>query len=191
MKKNSITGLLVLSILAASCAFASDPVTLRDSNTGNTVTLVPSYKEESEDLLFYSNERFGYGVMIPIKIFTEVVLLPDNEDGVILASKNGEYRFRASGGLVVFEDTLQTSMEAAKKYVEENVDGAMIFEKTGDDWWELSWWNGPEEGRRKFVTNGEIWCECEITWPGQPHRAPGEYDDLFEHLLETMEFSVG
>jgi len=191
MKKNSITGLLVLSILAASCAFASDPVTLRDSNTGNTVTLVPSYKEESEDLLFYSNERFGYGVMIPIKIFTEVVLLPDNEDGVILASKNGEYRFRASGGLVVFEDTLQTSMEAAKKYVEENVDGAMIFEKTGDDWWELSWWNGPEEGRRKFVTNGETWCECEITWPGQPHRASGEYDDLFEYLLETMEFSVG
>jgi len=190
MKKVSIMVLLVLSMLAASCAFALDPVTLKDGMTGKTVNLYPAAYEEDIGLLFYHNDHFGYSVMVP-EIFTEVVLLPENEDGIILASSDGECRFRASGGFVIFEDQLQTSMEAAKKHVEENVDGAMIFEKSGDDWWELSWWNGPEKGIRKFTTNGEIWSECEITWPGQLHNAPGEYDKLFERSLETMSFPVG
>ncbi|MCL1940376.1 MAG: right-handed parallel beta-helix repeat-containing protein [Synergistaceae bacterium] len=165
-------------------------VTLKDDNTGNTVTLYRLFSEEHEGLLFYHNNRFGYSVTIP-EIFTEVILLPDNEDGLILASENGEYRFRVSGGFVIFEDELQTSMEAAKKYVEENVDGATIFEKTGDDWWELNWWNGPEKGVRKFLTDGGAWFECEITGPGQPNNGRGEYDELFERSLATMSFPVG
>jgi len=190
MKRNLILGLLVLSVLAASCSLAADPVTLKDVDTGMTVTLYPPFLEEDIGLFFYHNDRFGYSVRVP-EIFTQVVLLPENEDGMILESEDGKHRFRASGGFVLFEDELQTSMESAKKYVEENVDGAMIFEKTGDDWWELSWWNGPEKGVRKFMTNGESWSECEITWPGQPRNAPGEYDELFERSLESMSFPAG
>jgi ankyrin repeat protein len=165
-------------------------VRLIDNKTGNTKTLYPPFSEEDKGLLFYHNDRYGYAMMIP-DIFTEVVLLPGNEDGLILGSKNGEYRFRASGGFVVFEDELQKAMEAAKKYVEENVDGAIIYEKTGDDWWELNWWNGPEKGVRKFMTNGEAWCECEITSPGKLRNEQGEYDNLFERSLATMSFPVG
>ena len=165
-------------------------VRLIDNNTGNTKTLYPPFSEEDKGLLFYHNDRYGYAMSIP-DIFTEVVLLPGNEDGLILGSKNGEYRFRASGGFVVFEDELQKSMEAAKKYVEEYVDGAIIYEKTGDDWWELNWWNGPEKGVRKFMTNGEAWCECEITSPGKLRNEQGEFDELFERSLATMSFPVG
>ena len=165
-------------------------VKLTDVNTGNTKPLSPPFSEEDRGLLFYHNDQFEYSVMIP-GIFTEVVLLPDNEDGLILKSKNEEYRFRASGGYMVFENQLQTSMEAAKKYVNENVDGAIINEKTGDDWWELNWWNGHEKGVRKFMTNGEVWCECEITSPDKPQNEKGEYDELFERSLATMSFPVG
>jgi hypothetical protein len=171
----------------------SENLTLKDDYTGNTIKLYPPfYSEEVKGFLAaYDNARFGYSVLIPSQVFTEVVLFPDNEDGIILASKEDGYRFRVSGGHVIDEDIYKTSMEEAKKHVEENVEGAMITEKTGDGWWELSWWNGPEKGVRRFITNGEIWCECEITWPGLPHNAPGEYDELFEHSLQSLSLSVG
>ncbi len=37
-------------------------------------------------LLFYGNERLGYNVNVPI-IFTKVVLLPENGDGMVLESE--------------------------------------------------------------------------------------------------------
>ena len=177
---------------AAIGAFALEPVTLKDSKTGNTAVLYPIPDEE--ELLFYHNPRFGYNVSVPYKFFTQVALLPDNGDGMILEAipsptyDNEIFRFRVSGGLVM---GFETTIEDAKKSVEENVDGALIFEKSGDGWWELSWWNGPEEGRRRFVTNGEAWAECEITWPGMPHRAPGEYDGLMKRAVESLGFGVG
>ena len=190
MKKISISSLLVLSILAASCSFAFNTVTLEDSNTGMTVTLYPP-SERDPGMLFYGNDRFGYSMYFP-DFFTEVVLIPENGDGLILEAMNGYYRFRVSGGFMMFEDQLQTSMEAAKRYIEENADEATIFEKTGDDWWELSWWNGPERGIRKFITNGEIWSECEfINQPGRVRYEPDDYFELFERSLRTLSFPVG
>ena len=192
MKRFSGKILLVFMalIVHVDSALTLEPITLQDGGTGNTVDLYPTFGEEDKGLLFYANERFGYCVKIP-EIFTKVVLFPDNEGGMILESQDGQYRFRVSGGFVLSEDQLRTAMEAAKQHVVEIVDGAMVFEKIGRDWWELSWWNGPEKGVRKLVTNGEFWSECEIAWPGQPHNAPGEYDELFERSLETLTFPDG
>ncbi|MCL1941832.1 MAG: hypothetical protein FWG09_07800 [Synergistaceae bacterium] len=165
--------------------------TVKDGVTGLPVTLYPPFLEEDKGLLFYHNDRFGYSMRIP-EMFKKVVLLSENEDGIILESVDGKATFRVSGGFAMDENQLQTSMEAAKKHVEENVGEAVFFhEITGDDWWELTWVNGLEEGRRKFVTNGEVWCECEITWSREPDRAPGEYDELFDRSLSTMSFPVG
>jgi len=161
-------------------------ITLKDDNSGNTVELYSAGDKEDDELLLYVNERFGYSVKVPYKVFTSVVVIPDNEDGIILSSADGQYRFRVSGGFVMFDDNLQTSLENAKKYVEENVDGAMVYEKSGDNWWTLSWWNGQDAGSRKFLTNGEVWCEIEITEPGQAQNAPGEYDELMERAQKSL-----
>jgi hypothetical protein len=191
-KGNSDTGIYNSpNVRFTNCTFDADDdevsadgkVTLKDASTGMTVTL---HQSESEGLLYFeSNGR--YSVKVP-HIFTEVVLLPDNGDGIILASKDGQYRFRVTGGFVM---GFETTLEDAKKHVKENVDGAMVFEETGEGWWELSWWNGPGKGTRRFITNGESWAECEITGPGEARNAPGEYDELFEQAVESLEFSVG
>ncbi|MCL1875565.1 MAG: ankyrin repeat domain-containing protein [Synergistaceae bacterium] len=94
-------------------------IRLKDNNTGKTNTLYPPFSEEDKGLLFYNNDRFGYSVMIP-DIFTVAVLLPEDGDGIILGSADGKATFRVSGGFVMDKDQLQTSMEAAKKYAEEN-----------------------------------------------------------------------
>ena len=178
---------------AASHALAIDQaLTLKDSERGTTVGLYPTGEKEDLELLLYVNERFGYSVKVPYELFTEVVVLPDNGDGIILESKEGLYpldplyRFRTSGGLAMSADMLETSLKDAKKQVEENVEGAIAYEKRGDDWWQLWWWNGSEKGSRKFMTNGEVWGECEITGPGLPRNAPGEYDDLLDRALESL-----
>ena len=183
--------LVFMASIPARGAFASDTVTLKDSETGMTENLYAIQGEE--DLLLYNNPRFGYNVSVPYKFFTEVVLLPENGDGIILEAiptpryENIIFRFRVSGGFVM---GFETEMEEAKKSVEENVVDALVFEKNGDDWWELSWWNGPEEGRRRFITDGETWAECEINWPGLPYRAPGEYDDLMERAVQSLVFAA-
>ena len=196
MKKNSILGLLVLSIFAASCAFAYHPTVLTDSSTGMTVTLYPSGDHYDGAGFFYQNDRFEYGVDIP-DFFFEVVLLPENEDGLILTTRCENARFRASGGFVMFEDELRTSLEAAKKHLENDLGGTVTSEKTGDDWWELSWRNGSENGIRRYITNGILWSDCEFTWSDQLNLGfqydglPDAAYKLFERSLQTLNLGVG
>ncbi|MCL1985545.1 MAG: hypothetical protein FWG59_03775, partial [Betaproteobacteria bacterium] len=185
--------LLTMTLLfAASHAHAAavGPVlTLKDSERGTTAGLYPVGDKKDKGLLLYINERFNYSVKVPHEVLTQVVVLPDNADGIILQSKDGQYRFRASGGFVMSDDMFETSLKNAKEYVEKNAEGARVFEKKGDGWWALSWWNGPDKGGRRFMTNGEMWCDIEITWPGRPHNAPGAYDDLLERALESLAFT--
>ena len=183
--------LALMLLLAASPALAQSPaLTLRDSARGTIAGLYPSQDQADRGLLLYINERFEYSVKIPYEVFTEVVVIPDNGDGIILESKDRQRRFRVSGGFAILDDTFATSLKNAKEYVEKNVDGAQVFEKTGDGWWQLSWWNGTEKGIRKFLTNGKMWCDIEIRGPGQPRNAPGAYDDLLERSLTSLALSA-
>jgi len=181
---------ITLYVVVSHAPSPNPVLTLKDSTHGTTVSLYQTGNKQDKGLLVYINERFDYSAKVPYEVFTEVVILPDNGDGITLQSNDGQYRFRASGGFAMSDDTLEISLKSAKQYVEENVDGGMVFEKKGDGWWELSWWNGPDKGGRRYMTNGELWCECEITWPGQLHNAPGEYDDLLELALESLALSV-
>ena len=184
----AIAALLAVTLFfEPSPALALDPaLTLKDGERGTTADLYPTGDNRDKGLLLYSNDRFGYSVKVPHEIFTQVVVLPDNNDGLILRSRDGQYRFRASGGFVVFEDELESSLKNAKQHLEKDGKATQVFAKKGIDWWTLSWWNAQGKGSRKFMANGEVWCEVEITGPALPRNAPGGYDDLLDRALESL-----
>ena len=203
MKKISILILLVLSILAASCSFAASKaalktgstrqrgeVTLRDDNTGNTETLYPSWNEEHKGLLFYGNNRFGYNVKVP-EIFTEVVLLPDNGDGMKLQSKDGKADFRVSGGFVMDEGMLKESYDSALKTIG-GEDRASYFDIDfeGNSWW-ITWWKDDTYHTRRFIMNGEeAWADCEISYQSV-NGVYNPFDEIAYRALQGLVFAKG
>ena len=190
MKKISILGLLVLSILAASCAFAFDPITLRDGNTGNTVDLYPTWDEEDEGLLFYGNNRFGYNVKVP-EVFTKVILLPDNEDGMILESQDGKAVFRVSGGFVMDEGMLRNTYDSALESIG-GEDNATYFD-IGEDSWELFWWKGDTFHSRRFLMKGEeAWSDCSISYETSRNEETYDpFDEIVHRAIQSLVFGEG
>lgn len=193
MTKSTRSALLpafIALLLAASCAFALDPaLTLRDKERDTTVNLYPTGDDGDEGLLFYFNERFGYAVKVPHKVFTEVVLLPDNGDGMILASKDGGARFRVSGGNVMDEGELKGSFERSKKEIQE-AKHALTFENLTDESWELCWWEGKVFHQRRFLANEEVWCDCEISYPApQDEGAEDPLEDILHRALQSLELA--
>ena len=193
MKKISILILLVLSILAApKTGSTSQPgeVTLRDDNTGNTETLFPTFSEEDKGLLFYGNNRIGYNVKVP-EIFTKVILLPDNGDGMKLQSEDGKADFRVSGGWVMDEGMLEESYESALKSIGgENKAAYFDIDIVGNSWW-VTWWKGDTYHTRRFLMNGEeAWADCEISYQS----VNGEYnpfDEIAYRALQGLVFAEG
>lgn len=174
-------------LLAASCALALDPaLTLRDKERGTAVNLYPTGDKEDEGLLFYFNERFGYAVKVPHEVFTEVVVLPDNEDGMILASKDGGARFRVSGGNVVDEGELKASFESSKKAILE-AKHLLTFENLTDESWDLCWWEGKVFHQRRFLANEEVWCDCEISYPApQDEGTEDPLEDILHRAIQSL-----
>jgi len=177
-------------ILAASFAYALDPITLKDSKTKMTVNLYPTVEKEDKELLFYSNERFGYSVLVP-KIFTKVVTLPTNGDGMILESKSGKEKFRVSGGLITEKEMLKKTYNAACKSIGGENNASFYY--IGDVYWELCWWKGNTFYSRKFLINDEeAWCDCEISYPSS--RDEGTYnplDKIIYRAIQSLAFPVG
>ena len=175
-------------LLAVSGALAFEPaLTLKDKERGTEVNLYPIPDKEGEGLLFYGNDRFGYSVEVPYKLFSEVVTLPDNADGIILASKDGKARFRVSGGNVMDEDTLRSAFEDAKQSVGKD----FVFENLTEDSWRLCWWDGDRFLQRKVVVNEEVWAECEVSYPSsrdEGSRSP--WDDLAFQAVESLALGV-
>jgi hypothetical protein len=156
MKKIVPLALIAVFLCAASARAA--PVTLKDDSTGKTVDLYPL----GGNFLVYSNTRFGYSVRFPHNYFTKVVLLPENEDGIILESEDGEARLRVSGGFVIGKGELRSSYDRACEAIG-GEEEATYFE-IGDDYWELGWMKGDTSHSRKFLINteGGVWSEIEI-----------------------------
>ena len=175
----------VLLLLAASCAPAQNPVlTLRDEASGATADLYPSWDPEDRGLLAYFNERFGYAVKVPHKVFTKVVLLPENGDGMVLASEDGKAQFRVSGGHVMDEGHLDSSFAEAKNAVGTKT---ISFENREDDSWELCWWEGKTFHRRRMVANEEVWGECEISYPASPEEGTEDpLDDVADRAIRSL-----
>ena len=168
----------------------SEEVTLRDDETGNTETLYPPFSEEDQGLLFYGNNRFGYSVKVP-EIFTKVVLLPDNGDGMILQSKDGKASFRVSGGFVIDEGMLKESYDSALKSIGgENKAAYFDIDIEENTWW-VTWWKGDTYHTRRFLMNGEdAWADCEISYQS----VNGEYnpfDEIAYRALQGLVFAEG
>jgi len=178
------------ALIIAAVAIAFEPVTLKDSKTGMTVTLYPIPDEEN--LLFYGNNRIGYNVNIPHKIFTKVVLLPQNEDGMTLESKDGKARFRVTGGRIMNEGILKESYDKACKAIG-GEQKASYFD-FGNDYWKLCWWKGKTFYSRKFVIDTEknAWGECEIYYVTS--NGEGTYDprsEIINNAIESLVFAKG
>ena len=190
MKKFWVLGLLVLSILAASCSLAFEAVTLKDRKTGNTVNLYPTVDEEDKGLLFYGNNRIGYSVKVP-EICTKVVLLPDNEDGMILESKDGKVRFRVSGGFVMDEGMLKESYDSALKSI--GGENKATYFDIGENSWELTWWEGETFHSRKFLMKDEeAWSDCEISYKSvQNEEVYDPFDEIAFRAIKSLVFGEG
>jgi len=167
-----------------------DHVPLRDENTGNTVELYYTVDPEDKSLLFYGNNRFGYNVKVP-DICTKVVLLPDNEDGMILESHDGKVRFRVSGGFVTDEGMLKETYDKALKAVGgENHADYFLLE---DDYWVLSWEEGETSYLRRFVIKGsEAWADCEISYQIPPRiEERMYYDEVVHRSIHSLVYGEG
>ena len=189
MKKWRVKILLVfMAAVFAAAAFAFEPVTLKDDKTGMTAELYPIPDEE--ELLFYGNMRFGYSVNVPSMIFTEVVLLPDYEDGMILESKDGTSRFRVTGGYVMDNENdemkVRESFNAAIKAIEEK-GGYPSFELEDDNWL-VTWREGDKLHIRKFLLKkgAGVWSEIEIYYDspeGEVHPLARIIDESINSLV--------
>ena len=192
MMKKIFLALLFMSCFAAftAGAFALEPITIRDGNTGNTEDLYPIPDEE--ELLFYGNERFGYSVNIPHKVLTEVVLLPDSGDGMILESKDGKAAFRVSGGFLTRKagDTLFESYAETLRRVGgvENT----IHHDAGDDYWEISWRNGNTLHMRRFLLNGEeAWSDLEMHYEWDEGAGDDSLHSIMWRSFISLTFGAG
>ena len=188
MKKISVLSLFVLSVLAASCALAFDPVTLKDGKTGNTVDLYPTVDKEDKGLLFYGNNRIGYNVKVP-EIFTKVVLLPDNEDGMILESEDGKAAFRVSGGFVFDEEMLQESYLSTLESI--GGEEKAVYFGIEENSWRITWWKGDTYHTRRFLMNGEeAWADCEISYQSV-NGVYNPFDEIAYRALQGLVFAEG
>ena len=177
--------LVFMGSIFALTAFALEPVTLKDNHTGMTVDLYPT---DSANFLFYGNMKIGYSVIVPSMVFTEVVLLPENEDGMILESKDGTARFRVTGGYVMDDEgKLRDSFNRALSAIYEK-DEHPYFD-TGDDFWQITWRESDETLHiRKFLLKkgAGVWSEFEIhyeTSEGEVHPFARIIDDAIESLV--------
>ena len=179
--------LVFLVLVFTAAAFAFDPVILKDDNTGNTVEL---YETDSDNYLFYGNMKVGYSISVPCLVFTEVVLLPDNEDGMILESKDGA-RFRVTGGFYVDDSLLKESFETALKAVKEKVEHP--YSDLGDDSWEITWRDADDTLHlRRHIMDKETgaWAEVEIYYHS-PEYDVHPHAKIFDYAIESLVFAKG
>jgi hypothetical protein len=180
--KKSFPFLILFMILLLSAqvqAAEVDSVKLTDSERGNVVVLTSA---KTSGFLHYVNQRFGYVVDIP-DTFTNVILLPDNGDGLILATQDGQAQFRASGGEYIegTERTLRQSFDEAQGYLPVKA-AFTLLEK---DFWVLSWRESDVIHYRKFMLRNNVWCDFEMTYPFE-QKQQYLYAVMVQHVEESL-----
>jgi hypothetical protein len=158
----------------------SGSVKLTDSERGNSVDLAPS---ETAGYLRYANESFGYSVDIPAT-FNKVILLPDLEDGLIVATQDEQTQFRASGGRFVegAESTLKQSYGEAQS----SLPVKAAYATLKNDFWALSWLDGEVIHYRKYLQRGDAWCDFELSYPAAQKQT---FDSMVKHIADSLTLS--
>lgn len=141
--------------------------TLLDPQTNNLVHLYPTSGDPSEkNFLLYYNDQFEYTCWIPAD-FSQVVLLPDNGDGLILETQDGQAQLRATGGYADFlEGGLQGSFDQAQSAI---VNGSITHQEYAQDEWKAYWILEGQDGDkmfvRKLIIHGDYYCELHLSYP--------------------------
>ena len=177
-------------LILAVTAFAFEPVTLKDSKTGMTIDLYPIPDEK--ELLFYGNMAIGYNVNVPYKIFTKVVHLQKNGEGMTLESKDGKARFSVTGGRKINKNMLKESYDKACKAI--GGEQKASYSDIGDVYWQLCWWKGKTFHIRRFLINKDTgaWADCEIYYVTVNDE--GTYDprtEIINNAIESLVFAEG
>jgi hypothetical protein len=169
---------MLLATVALFCATSSAAsITLTDSERGNSVELAPA---ETIGFFRYINDRFAYSVDIP-STFTKVIVLPDNDDGLILTTQDNLAQFRASGGMVVadIERALKQSFDEAQ----DSLPIKAAYATLKKDFWVLSWLEGDVIHYRKYMLRGDTWCDFELSYPTAQKKA---YDPVVSHVAKSL-----
>jgi len=131
------------------------------------------------DFLLYAGERVPFTVAVPT-LFSRVVVIPDNGDGVILSDKRGKARFRTSGGELLELLTIRQLFESARESL--NVNPA--YERLGKNFFVLSWIADGNIHYRKLVLNGDAWCDMEMNYPLERKK---EFDPLVTYSAKSLQ----
>ena len=169
-----VLGIFLLSANLLSAAPQPD-IRLYDAQTEMSVFLT---KSKTPGFLQYTNDRFSYQVDIP-DIFTKVVRIPHNDDGLVLCTADGQASFRVSGGFNI--DTTELKQHFAQAKAALPVAAAYAVQK--DDFWVLSWLDQGKIYYRKFMLNNDYWCELELIYP---EKQKSRFDKPVTHSSKSL-----
>lgn len=129
----------------------------------------------------YLNARFAFGVDVPA-LFTKAVVIPDNNDGIILEDDSGGARFRASGGNVIDGKSLKQRFEADKK----DLGKAVAYAHLDKNFYTLSWTAGEDIHYRKVMLASATYCDVELAYPAARKK---EFDALVGRAAKSLAWS--
>lgn len=190
MKRIIVIAPLVLLLCALLCGFVrpgQEPtVTLQDMERETKVDLYEVDMGDNGDFFVYVNERFGYSVLIPPAMAEVAIAIPDNGDGLILASKDGSAQFRVSGGLAEFvEAGAQGAFDKALNDIEP---GSKLYEAlfSGQEHlWHIFWIEGSTLYKRKFIIQGDYMFDCQLSYPASERE---KYDNKTNTVIVNSGF---
>ena len=159
--------------------FTSNTLILHDRERDTSIELTEA---EVQGFWHYHNPRFGFAVDIP-DTFTKAVNLPDNGDGLIVATSDNKASLRVSGGYWLTAPDLEFSFTEAAAALP--VDPAYAVHK--ENFWILSWIQNGNIHYRKFLSLGDKWCEAELIYPQSQKKA---YDKPVTHVAQSLAFAA-
>ncbi len=180
MKLFVFTCVLALSLaclLSRPALAGAEERTLADGE-GRSVVLQSS---DTPGFFYYINSRFGFAVEVS-GLFSKAIVVPDNDDGVILADEAEEARFRSSGGNRMDKRSIKQLFEEARK----ELGGAVAYSNLGKNSYVLSWTEDADIHYRKFLLGSSVWCDMELTYPAARKK---EFDAIVTHSAKTICFT--
>ena len=176
--------LVIFWTISLPClALSQEPaLILHDQQRGTSVELYFGPEtDEPAGYFLYVNKKFDYFGYIPSEI-TTVVLIPDNDDGLILTSVDEKATLRMSGGFAEFiPGGLQGSYEQALQGIEQQIDSSGYDEEK--QFWELEWTADGIKHHRKFCINNDIMSECMFSYPQSEQE---KYRDMAKIISSTF-----
>lgn len=174
MKKLFIFSLFLLLLLGGLAQAAERTL----KNEMGEITLQES---STAGFYIYLNGRFGFVVEIP-EIFSKVVVIPQNDDGIILSTEDDKSSFRTSGGYNL-EDSKTVLKESYNSALEE-LGKKVAYKRLGKDFYVVSWLEDDSVIHyRKYMVSDSVHCDFEMSYPKSEK---SNYDALVMHVAKSL-----